>query len=110
MPRLPTTWLIDTTSTLFRTAGLSAGAAQAVAAALVEADQRGIGSHGLMLVPMYLERIARGSVSLSEQPETIVDRGAVALLDAGHGLGGLTGDAAMALAVGARLSSTTSGW
>jgi LDH2 family malate/lactate/ureidoglycolate dehydrogenase len=52
-----------------------------------------------MLVPMYVERIRKGSVSLREEAEVVHDMGAVAVLDAHHALGQLTGDQAMALAV-----------
>ncbi len=67
--------------------------------AVFEADMRGVASHGTMLVPMYIDRVSAGSVSRREQAEVVVDKGAVAVLDAGHALGQLTGDQAMALAV-----------
>jgi LDH2 family malate/lactate/ureidoglycolate dehydrogenase len=84
---------------LFAAAGLSQHAAQTVAAALVDADLRGVHSHGVNLVPIYVERLRNGSVSCGEQVRVIADQGATAVLDAGHALGILTGDKAMALAV-----------
>jgi LDH2 family malate/lactate/ureidoglycolate dehydrogenase len=84
---------------VFRGAGLSDRAAQTVAEALVAADERGIPSHGTMLVPMYIDRLLAGSVSRAERAEVVSDDRAVAVLDGGHALGILTGDQAMALAV-----------
>lgn len=92
-------WLTASVSAVFRSAGLSAEAAQVVAGSLVEADLRGIPSHGVLLVPMYLQRLRAGSVTTREQADVIIDLGAIAVLDAGNAMGQLTGDQAMALAV-----------
>lgn len=91
--------LVGAVAERFEDAGLSAQAAQTVAAALVESDMRGIPSHGVMLVPMYLARLQAGSVSRRESAEVVSARGAVTVLDAHHALGQLIGDQAMALAV-----------
>lgn len=60
---------------------------------------RGIPSHGVMLVPMYLDRLRAGSVSPWEEAEVVDQHGAITVLDARHALGQLTGDQAMGLAV-----------
>ncbi|MGY6655463.1 Ldh family oxidoreductase [Amycolatopsis sp. TRM77291] len=91
--------LVDVTAGIFAASGVQADAARQVAEALVEADARGIGSHGLMLVPMYVDRIQAGSVSTSTSAEVVVDKGAIAVLDAGHALGVLTADQAMSIAI-----------
>lgn len=92
-------WLRDSVAAVFRAVGLSETGSTTVAQALVEADMRGVASHGTMLVPMYVDRILAGSVSRAERAEVVSDAGATAVLDAGHALGQLTGDQAMALAV-----------
>ena len=84
---------------LFTASGLPQDAAARVAAGLVELDLEGVSSHGVMLVDMYLERIRRGSVSTKASSEVVSDRGSAVVLDAGHALGQLTGEEAMALAV-----------
>ena len=84
---------------MFAAAGLSREAAHTVATGLVEADLRGTSSHGSLLVPMYVERIRKGSVTTAEQAEVVLDAGAIAVLDARHCLGLLSGDQAMAIAV-----------
>ncbi len=92
-------WLVERLAAVFAGAGLDSAAATTVAQALVDADMRGIPSHGTLLVPMYVERIVRGSVTTLTSAEPVSDFGAVAVLDAGHALGVLTADQAMALAV-----------
>jgi LDH2 family malate/lactate/ureidoglycolate dehydrogenase len=83
---------------LFSAAGVPADAAATVAGALVDADLRGLPSHGSHLVPVYVERLRQGSVSTRTDPKVLVDTGAIAVLDAGHALGVLTADHAMSLA------------
>jgi LDH2 family malate/lactate/ureidoglycolate dehydrogenase len=92
-------WLVERLAAVFSAAGLDSTAATTVAQALVDADMRGIPSHGTLLVPMYVERIVRGSVTTLTSAEPVADFGAIAVLDAGHALGVLTADQAMALAV-----------
>lgn len=91
--------LIEAAAAVFVGAGLSPPAARTVAESLVAADARGIPSHGLMLVPMYVDRLRAGSVSTRESANVVVDFGAVAVLDAQHALGQLTADQAMALCI-----------
>jgi LDH2 family malate/lactate/ureidoglycolate dehydrogenase len=97
--RVPVGWLIDTISRILAAAGLSSAAAGTVATSLVDADLRGTSSHGTLLVPMYVERLRRGSVSTAEQAAVAVDLGAIAVLDARNCLGQFSGDQAMAMAV-----------
>jgi len=97
--RIPAPDLLAATARLFGALGLPDAAAKAVAEGLVDADMRGIPSHGLMLVPMYAERIGAGSVTTATEGEVVADLGAIAVIDAKNALGILTGDQAMALAV-----------
>jgi LDH2 family malate/lactate/ureidoglycolate dehydrogenase len=97
--RIPASALLDATARVFGALGVPETAAAAVAEGLVDADMRGIPSHGLMLVPMYAERIGAGSVTTATEGEVVTDLGAIAVLDAKNALGILTGDQAMALAV-----------
>ena len=48
-------------------AGIAAEDAQVAAADLVAADLEGIASHGVMLLPMYVDRIVKGSVSAAQR-------------------------------------------
>jgi LDH2 family malate/lactate/ureidoglycolate dehydrogenase len=84
---------------IFAAAGVPQPSARTVAQGLVDADLEGMPSHGVMLVDMYLARIKRGSVSTNSSAAVVSDREAAVVLDAGHALGQLTGDQAIALAV-----------
>ncbi|HLI11104.1 MAG TPA: Ldh family oxidoreductase [Alphaproteobacteria bacterium] len=84
---------------IFGALGLERDAAMIVADALVEADCEGISSHGVMLVPLYVERIRAGSVSLAAAGTIVSDRGAAVVIDAGNALGQLTARQAVDLLV-----------
>lgn len=63
-------------------AGMPGEAAVAVAEGLVEADLYGHATHGLALLPDYVEEIENGAMTLAGRPDTLSDFGAVALWDA----------------------------
>ena len=86
-------WVSD----LFVRAGIPGPAARTVAASLVAADLEGVASHGVMLVPMYLDRLLAGSISRKTRAEVVHDSGAAVVLDAGHMLGQLSSAQAIAL-------------
>ena len=85
---------------LFSAVGVPPAAAAAVASGLVDADLEGLHSHGVMLVDMYVERLRKGSVSLSDHASVVSERQGAVVLDAGHALGHLTGVQAMSIAIG----------
>ena len=91
--------LISAVADIFMAVGIAAADAQVVAADLVAADLEGIASHGVMLVPMYVERIDKGSVSRRSAGEVVSDRGGAIVIDAGNALGQLTSRQAVKLAV-----------
>lgn len=84
---------------LFTDAGLPAHAAATMADALIEADLQGVASHGVQQAPIYLKRLRAGTISPATAALTVLDRGAVAVLDARSMLGHLAADQAMALAI-----------
>ncbi len=67
---------------------------------LVDADLEGVASHGVMLVPMYVDRMHQGlGVESLSAGEVVSDRGSAIVIDAGNALGQLTARQAVALAV-----------
>lgn len=72
---------------LFQKLGASSRDAGLLADSLVGADLEGVASHGVMLLPMYIERAQAGGVSLTAQPQVVEDLGALLVLTAGNGLG-----------------------
>ena len=75
-------------TTLFAAAGVEADKAEVMAELLVEADLLGHTTHGLALVPRYMDEIAAGSMATSGSMEVIADRGACVTWD-GRRLSGL---------------------
>ena len=84
---------------LFHATGISEKASTTMAEALVEADLAGLPSHGVMQGEVYLARLRAGSLTTAEQAERVVDRDAMAVLDAHNMLGHLAAAQAVDLAV-----------
>lgn len=61
---------------LLGAAGLEAAKAAAVAEVLAEADLLGHDTHGVALLPRYLEDLRDGAMAREGEPEVIADRGA----------------------------------
>ncbi|MGG5818204.1 Ldh family oxidoreductase [Falsiroseomonas sp. HW251] len=61
---------------LLRAAGLEAAKAGVVAEVLAEADLLGHDTHGVALLPRYLEDLQSGVMARDGEPEVIADRGA----------------------------------
>lgn len=69
------------------------------AKALVEADLRGVDSHGSVLLPLYISRIKKGEITAHRKIEVVKMREAIILLDGNNGLGHPTASYAMDLAM-----------
>jgi (2R)-3-sulfolactate dehydrogenase (NADP+) len=67
-------------------AGSTEATAEATAKALVYADMRGLASHGVARLPMYLAQLRNGRVDPAAVPEIVRDKGAAFLVDAADGL------------------------
>src|ERR1044071_7023028 len=65
---------------IFARLGVPAEAARLTAAALVSADVEGLSSHGVALVPTYVERMLAGSVSPETEPTVMPDAGSPIVL------------------------------
>ncbi|MDR7543689.1 MAG: Ldh family oxidoreductase [Armatimonadota bacterium] len=83
-----------------RRAGATDEDALLTAEGLVHADLRGIHTHGVVRVPIYVARLRRGSFNASATLTTVTVRGPVALVDAGAGLGIAMASRAMDMAIG----------
>jgi LDH2 family malate/lactate/ureidoglycolate dehydrogenase len=84
---------------VFTALGIVREDAQLVANDIVLADLEGVVSHGVMLVPMYVDRIRGGSVSNKRLGEVVSDNKTAIVIDAGNALGQLTAHQAVKLAV-----------
>lgn len=74
-------------TTALETVGVPGQDAAVVADSLLTADSRGTYSHGLMRLPLYVDAILAGGIEAEPEFTWVVDRGSVALLDAGAALG-----------------------
>lgn len=82
----------------FETVGVPSADAALVAETLVEADLRGVHSHGVWWVKSYTERLRRGGTNPRPQLTVLRETPAMVLLDADAGLGQVSSVRAMQLA------------
>jgi (2R)-3-sulfolactate dehydrogenase (NADP+) len=78
--------LRDLTSAALLAAGATVACAHATAKALVYADVRGLSSHGVARLPMYLAQLRNARVDAAAVPRIVRDKGAAFLVDAADGL------------------------
>lgn len=82
---------------ILRSAGASEAAAAATAGVLVDANRRGLDSHGVAMLAFYLPRLRSGVTDGAATPAVLVDRPGLALLDGRNGLGAFVASQAMDL-------------
>jgi len=82
---------------IVRAAGSNDGEAAAVAANLVEANLRGHDSHGVGMVPRYVDAVLEGGLAVNAHVAVRQDSGALLTLDGQRGYGQVIGREAMAL-------------
>jgi len=70
-----------------------------VVAQMIEADLMGIDSHGIGMLPLYERYRLEGSLVVNPTVRIVHERHAVALMDAGNGLGHIAATQAMELAM-----------
>ena len=95
MARVAAGELRDFASELLIAIGLDPLEAEAVAACLVEANLRGVDSHGVLRLIQYHRSVSAGEVNPRPVVELVHRRGPVALLDAGGGYGFVPAQRAM---------------
>jgi LDH2 family malate/lactate/ureidoglycolate dehydrogenase len=84
---------------LLRAKGMDEPDARIGAARLLEADLRGIHSHGSRSIWRYLEDMQKGTIDPRAQVKTLRETPAIAVLDGGKGLGHVAASHAMRLAI-----------
>lgn len=80
-------------------AGLERDSADLVAASLVDAEARGVVSHGVTRLPIYIERIQKGMVDPSARPVVVRESASSSHIDACNALGQVGAGAGMDAAV-----------
>ncbi|MDB5824012.1 MAG: malate dehydrogenase-like protein [Herminiimonas sp.] len=74
-------------SAVYRSEGVPASDADFVADTLVQSDLWGHQSHGVLRVGWYYERLRSGAMKAVTTPQTVLDGGAVAVIDGKDGVG-----------------------
>ena len=91
--------LLGRVSGIFAGLGLPAAHAQRVAECLVEADMRGVPTHGISRIPIYAKRLRLGLVNPRPKLELETPTPVVARLDGDNAMGFVVGTHAMAAAI-----------
>jgi LDH2 family malate/lactate/ureidoglycolate dehydrogenase len=95
MSKLPVHSLRPFVDALFESVGVSKPDAATVSDAFLEANLRGVDTHGIRLIPAYIRRLQQGGVNPSPNIRTVSDLGGTLRLDGDHGLGQVVGCYAM---------------
>lgn len=93
--RIPADYLAQTCERLLQKVGVPGDQAAIIAQVVVEADLRGIESHGVLRLPAYIRRVLAGTMTATTRLRIQCERGATLLLDAQHGFGQVAGVQAM---------------
>lgn len=79
--------------------GLPRGDAELVAASLVDANLRGVDSHGITRLPIYVKRLRRGLIEPQPTVDVVQDAGGALLVDGNNGMGAVVTTRALDLAL-----------
>jgi LDH2 family malate/lactate/ureidoglycolate dehydrogenase len=83
----------------FKKVGVPAAHARLTTENLIFANVRGVDSHGIIRLKIYIDRLRAGGFKTRVRPKLVSERPASALLDAQHGIGQVAAMAAMKLAI-----------
>lgn len=97
MPKLHPAQVHDFIVRTCRSLGSETREANLVADQLVEANLAGHDSHGVGMLPSYVDGVINGRLKINNHPTVVVDAGALLTLDGGAGYGQVNGFEAMSL-------------
>jgi LDH2 family malate/lactate/ureidoglycolate dehydrogenase len=84
---------------VFERCGMAVSDAEVLSDQLVKADLRGIHSHGVMRVPLYVGKLREGGVEPRGRPRVTKDAIAATVIDDGNNMGLIAGVFAMSQAI-----------
>ena len=93
--RIPATTLTEFSTQMFQVAGLSDPDAATAAAVLINADLRGVWSHGVIRLPMYVQRLQNKVANSKPNIQTQQVAHSALSVDGDHGLGLVVAPGAM---------------
>ena len=97
--RIPSAALHKLVAAMLEKTGVPEADAGIVAKGLVSADARGMNSHGILRLPVYIQRLLAGGFAPVANIEVVRETASTALLDGGNGLGAVITTRAMDLAI-----------
>lgn len=97
--RIDAATLTEAAAATFAAAGCAPQEARTVAHGLVEANLFGHDSHGIGLLPRYVDNLRQGIARAGQSARIVADHGALVGVDGGKGFGQVIGEQAMALAI-----------
>ena len=89
--KLQATVLIQYITEIFEKAGMPRADAAFCSEALVQTDLWGIGSHGILRVPIYTKRLLSGAVNATPDVRVTTENRALAVVDGDNGMGFIVG-------------------
>jgi len=99
MPTISSERLRKITTTVFKAAGSTDEEAELVTDCLVSANLLGVDSHGVSLIPEYLEMLKKGLIKPNNKPKVIHETPNLLLLDGNDSWGYIVAKKAMELAI-----------
>ena len=94
--RFPVEALRDFTYNVFQKAGMPAADARIETDSLIEANLRGVDTHGITrMLCIYVERLRSGAVNARPQPKVVHETASTALVDGDNGMGAVVASYAM---------------
>jgi LDH2 family malate/lactate/ureidoglycolate dehydrogenase len=87
MPLIPVAELTNFVEAILAAAGVPAHKAAITASSLVGANLRGVDSHGILLLPRYVDKIRAGEVDVHADGKPLSEAGACMLFDGQNGVG-----------------------
>lgn len=96
---VPSSELSAFCSACFQKLGLLREDAQITADNLIFANLRGVDSHGVIRLKIYVDRLRAGGFKANVRPQIVCEQESAALIDAQRGLGQVAATAAMKLAI-----------
>ncbi len=91
--------LIQEIQAVFEAAGMTTENAAQMGQVLVEAEARGVYSHGVQMVASYINSYKNGTLTLNPEIKVLKQSSTTLLVDGGNGLGGISLTKAMDLAI-----------
>jgi LDH2 family malate/lactate/ureidoglycolate dehydrogenase len=104
-PRVDAGEIASLVTRIFLHCGMGDADAALLSDSLVEADLRGVHSHGVLRVPEYVDRLTLGGVNPRGRPSLASDNGACLVVDGGNSMGQIGATFAMQHVI-ARAQST----